>query len=190
MRRCRGPEASAEFPYIAFVAVQLAVSSLALFQFPTARVLPLHLLSAVISIGLLVVGFFAYSGYEHDQETADYEKRMETVQQLREAIELREWWYEPNAEAPTEIHVRVKVSECGRFSGNAEGRAGGNLGEMIFNTQDSPQRQAGKGEEFLFVLPLDFLSEGKADWVSIALYLFKDQTGTVPEDLAIIFEDK
>ncbi|PYS32713.1 MAG: hypothetical protein DMG14_33750 [Acidobacteria bacterium] len=176
-------------PYIAFVAVQIAVSSLALFQFPTARVLPLHLLSGVISIGLLVVGFFAYSGYERAQETADYEKRMETIRQLREAIELREWWYEPNAEAPTEIHVRVKVSESGRFSGNAEGRAAGNFGEMIFNTQDSPQRQAGKGEEFSFVFPLHFLSEGKADAVSIALYLFKDQTGTVPEDLAIIFED-
>jgi hypothetical protein len=76
-------------PYIAFVAVQIAVSSLALFQFPTARVLPLHLLSIVISIGLLVVGFFAYSGYEHAQQTADYEKRMETIKQLRKAIELR-----------------------------------------------------------------------------------------------------
>ena len=37
--------------------------------------------------------------------------------------------------------------------------------------------------------PLHFLREGKADSVSIALYLFKDQNGTVPEDVAIIFED-
>ena len=176
-------------PYIAFVAVQIAVSSLALFQFPTARVVPLHLLSGVTSIGLLVVGFFAYTGYERARETADYEKRMETIQHLREAIELREWWYEPNAEAPTEIRVRVKVSESGLFSGNAEGRSGAKLGEMIFNTQDTPPRQAGKGEEFSFVFPLHFLSEGKADSVSIALYLFKDETGTVPEDLTIIFED-
>ena len=43
-------------PYIAFVAVQIAVSSLALFQFPTARVIPLHLICGVISTGLLVVG--------------------------------------------------------------------------------------------------------------------------------------
>jgi hypothetical protein len=177
-------------PYISFVAVQIAVSSLALFLFPTERVLSLHLVSSVISIGLLVVGFFAYSGYEHAQEAADYQKRMETIQQLREAIELREWWYEPNAEAPREIHVRVKVSESGRFSGNAEGRrAGGYVPEMIFNTQDSAQRQAGKGEEFSFVFPLHFLSKGKADSVSITLYLFKDQTGTVPENLAVIFED-
>jgi hypothetical protein len=61
-------------PYIGFVVFQIAVSSLALFQFPTARVLPLHLLSGIISIGLLVVGFFAYSGYEHAKEAADYEK--------------------------------------------------------------------------------------------------------------------
>jgi hypothetical protein len=60
---------------------------------------------------------------------------------------------------------------------------------MIFNTQDSPQRQAGKGEEFSFVFPLHFLNDGKADWVSIALYLFKDQTATVPENVTIIFED-
>jgi hypothetical protein len=62
---------------------------------------------------------------------------------------------------------------------------------MIFNTQDSPQRQAGKGEEFSFVFPLHFLNDGKADSVSTALYLFKDQsTATVPEDVTIIFEDK
>jgi|RhiMethySRZTD1v2_1073278.scaffolds.fasta_scaffold335378_2 hypothetical protein len=176
-------------PYIAFVAVQIAISSLALLRFPTARMLALHLLSGIISIGLLVVGFFAYTGYESAQERADYEKRMRTIQQLREAIELREWWYEPNAEAPAEIHVRVKVSESGRFSGNADGRAAGDFGEMIFNTQDTSQRQAGKGEEFEFVFPLHFLKEGKADSVSIALYLFKDQTGTVPEDVVIIFEN-
>jgi hypothetical protein len=114
---------------------------------------------------------------------------METIQQLRQAIELREWWYEPNAEAPTEIHMRVKVSESGRFSGNADGRAGGNLGDMIFNTQDTPQRQVGKGEEFSFAFPLHFFKEGKADSVSIALYLFKDETGTAAENVTIIFED-
>src|SRR6187200_3772347 len=54
-------------PYIAFVAVHIVVSSLALFQFPTSRALPLHLLSGVISIALLVVGFLTYSGYERAQ---------------------------------------------------------------------------------------------------------------------------
>jgi len=176
-------------PYIAFVAVHIAVSTLALFQFPTSRALPLHLLSGVLSIALLVVGFLTYSGYERAQERADYEKRMETIQQLRKVIELLEWWYEPNAEAPAEIHVRVKVLESGRFSGNVEGRAEGNLGEMIFDTQDSPQRQAGKGEEFSLAFPLHFLKEGKADSVSITLYLFKGETGTIPEDVTIIFED-
>jgi len=176
-------------PYIAFVAVQIVVSSLALFQFPTARVLPLHLVSGIVSIGLLIVGFSIYSGYDRAKERADYDKRMGTVRQLREAIELREWWYEPNAEMPTEIHLRVKVSESGRFSGNADGRSGGNVGEMVFNTQDTAQRQVGKGEEFSFVFPLHFLSKGRADSVSIALYLFKDQTGRVPEDVTIIFED-
>lgn len=176
-------------PYIAFVAVQIAVSSLALFQFPTARMLSLHLLSAFISVGLLVVGFFVYSSYERARETADYEKRAETIRHLRETIQLREWWYEPNAEAPAEIHVRVKVSESGRFSGNAEGRAKGYVGELIFNTQDTPQRHVEKGEEFLFAFPLRFSSEGKVDSVSITFYLFKDETGSVPEDVTIIFEN-
>src|SRR5262249_21962200 len=112
-----------------------------------------------------------------------------TIQHLREAIDLREWWYEPNTKTPKEIHVRVKVSESGRFSGNAEGRAGGNIGEIIFNTQDSAQREVGKGEEFSFLFPLHFLNKGKPDSVSIALYLFKDQAGTVSEDVTIIFED-
>ncbi len=176
-------------PYIAFVALQVAVSSLALFQFPTPRVLQMHIFCGSISILLLVVGFFAYTGYDRARESADYEKRLETIHQLREAIELREWWYEPNAESPREIHVRVKVAESGRFSGNAEGRAKGYVGELIFNTQDSSQRHVDKGEEFSFVFPLHFLSEGKIDSVSITLYLFKEQTGTVPEDVVIIFED-
>jgi hypothetical protein len=176
-------------PYIAFVAVQIVVSTVALFQFPTARVLPVHLVSGIISICLLVFGFFAYLEHDRARETAAYEKRNEMIQQLREVIELRQWWYEPSAEAPSEIHVRVKVSESGRFSGNAEGRVGGNLGSIIFNTQDVPQRQADKGKEFSFVFPLHFLSEGKADSVSITLYLFKDQTATVAEHVTIIFED-
>jgi hypothetical protein len=176
-------------PYILFMALHIAVSSLAVFQFPAARLLPLHLLSAIISIGLLVVGFLAYSGYERSREADAYAKRAEIIQQLRNVIDLREWWYEPNSEAPAEIHVRVKVSESGRFSGNADGRAGGNLGETIFNTQDTPQRQVSKGEEFSMAFPLHFLKEGKADSVSIALYMFKDETGSVLESITIIFED-
>jgi hypothetical protein len=176
-------------PYIAFVALHIAVSSLLLFLFPTVRLFPLHLLSGLISICLLVVGFFAYSGYERARESANYEKRMQTIQQLRKVIELREWRYAPNAEMPTEIHVRVRVAESGRFSGNVNGRAGGDLGEMIFNTEDSPQRQVNKGEEFSMAFPLHYLKEGKAESVSITLYMFKDQTGSVPEDVTIIFED-
>ena len=114
---------------------------------------------------------------------------METIQQLRKTIELREWWYAPNAETPAEIHLRVKVSESGRFSGNVDGRAAGNFGEMIFNTVDSPHREVSKGEEFSIAFPLHFLKEGKADSVSIALYMFKGQTGTILEDVTIIFED-
>jgi hypothetical protein len=114
---------------------------------------------------------------------------MATIQQLRKVINLREWWYAPNAETPAEIHVRVKVSESGRFSGNVEGRAAGEYGEMIFNTQDSPQRQVSEGEEFSLAFPLHSLKAGKADTVSISLYMFKDQTSSIPEDVSIIFED-
>jgi len=176
-------------PYMAFVAVHIAVSSLALSQLPATRLFPLHVLSGIVSIGLLVVGFAVYSGYERDREAAAYEKRRLTIQELRKAIELLEWWYEPNAETPAEIHMRVKVTESGRFSGNADGRAGGDLGEMIFNTRDTPQRQVSKGEEFSIAFPLHFLKEGKADSVSIDLYLFKHETGTIPENVTIIFED-
>jgi len=176
-------------PYLAFVVLHIAVSTVALYQLATVRMLPLHILSGIASIGLLAVGVFAYSSYEHAQEAASYEKRMETIQQLRKTIELREWWYVPNAETPSEIHVRVKVSESGRFSGNVDGRAAGDFGEMIFNTQDSPHRQVNKGEEFSLAFPLTFLKPGKAEVVSITLYMFKDQTGSIPEDVTIIFEN-
>ena len=176
-------------PYIVFVALHIVVSSLALFQFPTRRLLALHILSGMVTIGMLVVGLFAYTRYERAQDAADYEKRMETIQELRKVIELREWWYEPNAERPAAIHVRVKTSESGRFSGNIDGRSGGNAGEMIFSTEDSPQRQVSKGEEFSVAFPLRFLKEGKVDSVSIVLYMFKDESGTIPENVTVIFED-
>lgn len=176
-------------PYIAFVALHIALSSLLLFLFPTARLLPLHVLSAFVTIGLLAAAFFTYTNYERAKSAADYQRHMETVAQLRKVIELRGWWYVPSAHAPVAIHVRIKVNESGRFSGNVEGRKGDGLGEMIFNTQSSPQHQASKGEEFSLVFPLQILKEGTADAVSMAFYLFKDQTGTAPEDVSIIFED-
>jgi hypothetical protein len=177
-------------PYIAFAALHICVSSLALFQFSSSRLLSLHVVSGILSLGLLVGGFVVYTRLERARNAEDYRKRMEIVEQLRKVIELRRWWYVPNADAPKELHVRVKVNESGRFSGNAQGRAGGNLGELIFNTVDVPQRQAGKGEEFTHIFPLNFLKEGKADDVSISLYLFKDQTGSAPENVTIVFEDK
>jgi hypothetical protein len=177
-------------PYIAFAALHIGVTSLALFRFPTARLLSLHVVSGILSIGLLIAGFVIYLRIDDARSAADYSRRMETVQQLRKAIELRRWWYEPNADAPMELHVRVKVNESGRFSGNAEGRTGDSLGELIFNTLDTSHRQAGKGEEFTYIFPLHFMKEGKAEAVSITLYLFKDQTGSAPEDITVIFEDK
>src|SRR5262245_59971808 len=66
-------------PYIAFASLHIVVSSLVVFQFPAARLFRLHVLSGIISIGLLVVGFVAYSGYERAQEAAAYGKRMETI---------------------------------------------------------------------------------------------------------------
>jgi hypothetical protein len=176
-------------PYLAFLVLHVALSSLALAVFPAARLLPLHLVSGAASIGLLVVGFLSYSAYESAQSAAAYKKRMEIVEQLRKVIELREWWYAPNDETPTEIHLRVKVNEAGRFSGNAQGRAAGDYGEMIFNTERTPQRQAVKGEEFVMVFPLNHLKAGKAESVSISLYLFKDDNGTAPENVSVVFED-
>jgi len=177
-------------PYIAFAALHILISSLLLFQFSTSRLLALHIASSIVSIALLGAGFVIYMRIEDARSAEDYRKRTEMVEQLRKAIELRRWWYMPNSDAPKEVHVRVKVNESGRFSGNAEGRASDNLGELIFNTADTPHRQVGKGEEFTYIFPLQFLKEGKAEAVSITLYLFKDQTGSAAENVTIIFEDK
>jgi hypothetical protein len=177
-------------PYIAFAALHIFISSLALYQFPGARLLPLHIVSGILSLGLLIGGFVIYMRHEDARSKADYSKRMETVRQLRKVIELQRWWYVPNADAPTELHVRVKVNESGRFSGNAEGRVGDRLGELIFDTVSTPHRQAGKGEEFTYIFPLQFLKQGKADTVSIALYLFKGESGSASEDVTVIFEDQ
>jgi hypothetical protein len=177
-------------PYVAFAAVHILLSTLALMQFPYSRLLSLHLFCGVLTIALLIASFVVYGQYQRVQDASNYQKRMDIVQQLRRVIELREWWYAPSAEDPREIHVRVKLNESGRFSGNAEGRAAGDYGEMVFNTENTPHRQATKGEEFTFAFPLHFLKAGKAQSVSITLYLFKDQSGTAPENVTMIFQDK
>ena len=176
-------------PYIALAALHICVSSLALFQFPGARLLSLHIAAGIVSLGLLIAGFLIYMRLEDARSQADYSKRMEIVQQLRNAVELQRWWYVPNPDMPTELHVRVKVNESGSFSGNADGRVS-DVGEMIFNTVDTPHRKVGKGEEFTYIFPLHFLKQGKAERVSITLYLFKGEGGSAPQDATIIFEDK
>ncbi|NJM26476.1 MAG: hypothetical protein HC859_14350 [Bacteroidia bacterium] len=140
-------------------------------------------MSCVVVFG----GYFIYDNRRRHIDHAAYVERQQQRRKLMDVIELRRWWYIPDASTAEQIYVMVKVNEGGRFSGNAQGREEGTFGNQVFASADVVQRQVAPGEEFTFLFPLTRYREGSADEVSIALYLFKDNAGTAAEDVSIIF---
>jgi hypothetical protein len=102
-------------------------------------------------------------------------------------MKIEKWRYEPNSDQPEEIHVIIKVTESGRFAGRVSGHGPGEFGVQIFHSIDVPQRKVTAGE-FTQIYPLRFRSEGKAAEISFQFSLFKDESGSAPEDVTFIFQ--
>jgi hypothetical protein len=106
-------------------------------------------------------------------------------------VELKEWWYFPDENRPTEIRVSVLVHQSGRFAGNVTGEQTDPDGSSttVFQSTNGPEDQCHviTGETFTYPLPLEFLTAGHADNVRITLYLFKAPSGPAPGDIAKVF---
>jgi hypothetical protein len=173
-------------PYIAFVLLHGIISTIGVRTYASASLGAVHTLSALLAITLLAGGFVGYSRFDRARSHARWEARQLELRELARVIELREWWYEPNAEQPVAIHVRVKSNESGRFAGNLD--ANDASGQQLYSSHDTAQRQVARGEEFQYDFPLRRWKEGRPESITIALYLFKDGKGSAPEDVAILFE--
>jgi hypothetical protein len=145
----------------------------------------------VLSVILLVTGAAAYEKVHRLAISNQYRALMESRRTLINVIELKEWWYFPDENDPTEIRMNVVVHQSGRFAGNVTGtqsdRPG--LSTTVFESTNGPesQRQVRGGEAFTYAFPIKFLSAGRADNVEITLYLFKAPSGPAAGDITKIF---
>ena len=177
--------------YITLLAIDVAISSIAVLSFPKAGPLRIHVGSIVLSLVLLAAGFVVYGKVLRAQAAYQQRALMESRKLRINVIELKEWCYFPDNMHPTEIRVSVVVHESGRFSGNVTGEQTERLGssKTVFESTNEPanQRQVGSGEAFTHVLPLKVLHAAQADNVRITLYLFKDRSGPAAGDITKAF---
>jgi len=177
--------------YIALVAIEVVLSSIAVLSFPKSGLLRIHLGSMVLSVILLATGVVAYGKLLRARAISDQRTFMEGRRPLINVIELKKWCYLPNEISPTEIRVRVVVHQPGRFAGNAIGTQTDPSDSFtnVFESTNGPesQRQVSSGEAFTYTFPLKILSAAHADNVRITLYLFKARSGPAAGDIAKVF---
>jgi hypothetical protein len=177
--------------YIAFLAVQVTVSSIAVLSFPKAGLLRTDVASILLSVVLLVTGVAAYGKLRRAAISNEHRALMESRKPLMNVIELKEWWYFPDENNPTEIRVSVVIYQLGRFAGNVIGQRtdSSDSSTTVFVSTNGPesQRQVRSGEAFTYAFRLKFLAAGRADDVRITLYLFKAPSGPAPGDIAKVF---
>ena len=101
--------------YIAWLAINVALSSIAVLAFHKSGALRIHVGSMVISVILLVAGVVIYGKVRRAIISNQQQTLMESRRRLINVIELKEWWYFPDDINPTEVRVNVVVHESGRF---------------------------------------------------------------------------
>jgi hypothetical protein len=180
--------------YIILVAIQVAVSSVAVLLFPKAGALRIHLGSMVLAVVLFITGVAVYGKLRRLAMSNEYRRMMANRRPLMNVIELKKWWYLPDESHPTEIRVSVVSHQPGRFAGNVTGEqtdSSGSSGSSttIFESTNGPesQRQVRSEEAFIYPFPLKFLNTGHADDVRITLYLFKVPDSPAAGDITKVF---
>jgi hypothetical protein len=177
--------------YIILIAIQITLSSIVVLLFRKAGALRIQFGSMVLSIVLLVTGVAAYGKLRRVAISNEYRALMESRKPLMNVIELKEWWYVPDEDHPTEIRLSVVTHQAGRFAGNVTGEQTDPSGSSttIFVSANGPetQRQVSSGEAFTYAFPLKFLNAGRADDVRITLDLFKAPSGPAASDISKVF---
>jgi len=177
--------------YIAWLATDVTLSSIAVLSFPKSGALRIHVGSMVLSVILLAAGVVVYGKVRRAIISNQQRTLMESRRRLINVIELKKWWYFPDDIQPTEIRVNVVVHQSGRFAGNVIGTQTdpSDFFTNVFESTNGPesQRQVTSGEAFTYTFPLKILSAAHADNVRITLYLFKAPSGPAAGDIAKVF---
>lgn len=177
--------------YITVVAIDVILSSVAVLLFPKAGALWIHLGSMALAVVLFITGIAVYGKLRRVAASNEYRTMIDKRRPLMNVIELKEWWYVPDENHPTEIRVNVAIHQSGRFAGNVTGEQTDPSGSstIIFESSNGPesQRQVRSGEAFTYSFPLKFVSAGHADDMRITLYLFKGSSGPAAGDITKVF---
>lgn len=173
--------------WLILIALHLILSSLGVHFYPKKSLSSIHLVSALSSIILFVVGYLGIESVYRYKTRKSYEIRQDERNKLADVIQLKQWWLEPSAEDPQEVHVKVSVSESGRFSGGLDARNTENDWEQIFAQRDQSQIQVRAGDEFDYVMDLERFNPGIPDDWQLTFYLFKDENGSASENITKIF---
>src|ERR1700751_2828511 len=144
--------------YIVLLAIDVALSSIAVLLFSKSAALRIHFGSMVVSVILLVTAGVAYGNLRRLAVSNEYRKLMEHRRHLSSVLELKEWWYFPDDTDPTEIRVSVLVHQPGRFAGTVTGERTDPSGSTItvFESDNGPesQRQVISEDAFTYAFPL------------------------------------
>lgn len=176
--------------YLIFLVIHIALSSVAIHFFPQFRLVQIHLFTALISIAIMAIGISVYNTMVKSRSRQDYNAMMEKRKPLFDQIQLKRWWYVPNAQNPTEIHADLEVTAGGRFSGFATGKGAGEFGINVFSSEGEAQHMVKANEGIHYIFPLTINSPGVASQIELTFYLFKAPAGqTTDEDIVKIFKE-
>jgi hypothetical protein len=167
--------------YLAWLAVHIPLSSVALWLFKTDRVYTLHGVSALASVALLALGLHIVQRIDSARGKAEREARMAARQKLFDAITLEKWWYEPASGKPQSIGFVLLVQHSGRLAARVSGHNGS--GTQVYSGEMRPQKKVAAGERIEQRFTLKHYSDDPAPDVRFTFYLFKDKSGSAPEDI-------
>src|SRR5262245_21080700 len=93
--------------YVTLIGIDVILSSIALLLFPKAGTLWIHLGSMVFAVILFISGVAIYGKLRRAAISNEYQAMMARRRPVMNVIELKEWWYVPDKNHPTEIRVNV-----------------------------------------------------------------------------------
>jgi hypothetical protein len=169
--------------YGLWLAVHIPLSSMALYLSNAERLYALHAVMAVVSAGVLLAGMTAVSYVDSARSKARYEARMAMREGLFDAISLERWWYVGRPDRPERVGVVVAFAHSGRLAASVHGRTERPDARGVYHGEMRPQRQVEAGEQIEYEFSLKYYSDEPVPGLSFSFMLFRDRTGSAPEDV-------
>jgi hypothetical protein len=173
--------------YLFWLVAQIVVSTCFLLVLKEPKPVWLHVLGAPVAIVLVVAGFFVYSRVESHLAGNARQAHLDARSGYADAVRLVHWQLEPADGTPERARLTLDFSYSGRFAALIQGRSVEDM--QTFSGELKPQVQVEAGERLEAVLPLTHFRKLPAEDVSVTLYLFKDETGSAPEDIRMTYRN-